>query len=196
MAPMGELTLQEIDRVGALDDAERTFQMNEEAFRVFYEQTARPVWLYLARMTGDDRLADDLLQEAYYRFLRAKASFDSDEHRRNYLFRVATNLVRDHRRRARPERPASDDTLQDTHAACASDLADRAARHIDLTRALSRLKPRERSLLWLAYAQGCSHAEIASSLGLRTASLKALLFRARRRLLRLLRPAGEPEGRS
>ena len=46
---------------------------------------------------------------------------------------------------------------------------------------MERLKPRERSLLWLAYAQGWSHEEIAASLGLRTASLKALLFRARRR---------------
>ena len=46
------------------------------------------------------------------------------------------------------------------------------------------MKPRERSLLWLAYAQGCSHEEIAEVLGLKKASLKALLFRARKRLLR------------
>ncbi len=97
---MGELTLSAIDRVGALDDAERTFQMNEDAFRTFYEQTARSVWMYLVRMTGDDRLADDLLQETYYRFLRARASFESDDHRRNYLFRIATNLG------TRPSSPA------------------------------------------------------------------------------------------
>ena len=56
------------------------------------------------------------------------------------------------------------------------------AKRIDLARAMDRLKPRERSLLWLAYAQGWSHEEIASSLGLKTGSLKALLFLARRRL--------------
>jgi RNA polymerase sigma-70 factor (ECF subfamily) len=55
-----------------------------------------------------------------------------------------------------------------------------------VTRAMKRLKPRERALLWLAYVQGWSHAEIAQSLGLRTASLKALLWRARRRLLAVL----------
>src|SRR5688572_2098416 len=98
---MTDMTLSELERLGAFDEAERTFQMNEEAFRVFYEQTARPVWLYLARMTGNQRLADDLLQESYYRFLRASASFASDDHRRNYLFRIATNLVHDHRRRPR-----------------------------------------------------------------------------------------------
>jgi RNA polymerase sigma-70 factor (ECF subfamily) len=57
---------------------------------------------------------------------------------------------------------------------------------MDLTRAMEQLKPRERSMLWLAYAQGCSHEEIAASLGVKSASLKAMLFRARRRLRALL----------
>ena len=69
---MRELALTDMERAGAFEDAERTFQMTEEAFRVFYDQTARPIWLYLARTTGDDRLADDLLQETYYRFLRTR----------------------------------------------------------------------------------------------------------------------------
>jgi RNA polymerase sigma-70 factor (ECF subfamily) len=59
-------------------------------------------------------------------------------------------------------------------------------RRLDLARAMDQMKPRERSLLWLAYAQGCSHEEIAHVLGLKKASLNALLFRARKRLLGLL----------
>jgi len=74
---MREITLNDMERLGAFDEADRTFQMTEEAFRTFYELTARPVRVYLARMTGDDRLADDLLQETYYRFLRANAAFES-----------------------------------------------------------------------------------------------------------------------
>ena len=104
---MREITLNDMERLGAFDEAERTFQMTEEAFRTFYELTARPVRVYLARMTGDDRLADDLLQETYYRFLRANQTFDNDDHRRNYLFRIATNLVHDHRRKPFLEVPAA-----------------------------------------------------------------------------------------
>lgn len=184
------MTFVEVERAAAaLEEAQRTFQMDEEAFREFYELTARPVWLYLLRMTGDSRLADDLLQESYYRLLRTRVSFESDEHRRNYLFRIATNLVRDHRRR--PQAGTAQIADHDSTVDLRGDTADRVAQQIDLARAMERLKPRERSLLWLAYAQGCSHAEIAASLGLKAASLKALLFRARRRLLSLLQsPSG------
>jgi RNA polymerase sigma-70 factor (ECF subfamily) len=180
-----EFALTDMERAGAFEDAERTFQMTEEAFRVFYDQTARPIWLYLARTTGDDRLADDLLQDTYYRFLRTRASFESDDHRRHYLFRIATNLVRDQWRRSRPSVVDLDEASAVT-AAEDVNVGDGALRRMELTRALDQLKPRERTLLWLAYAQGFSHEEIASQLGLRTASLKALLFRARRRLALLL----------
>jgi RNA polymerase sigma-70 factor (ECF subfamily) len=181
---MREMTLTDVERIGAFGDAERTFLMTEEAFRAFYEQTARPVWAYLARITGDARLADDLLQEAYYRFLRTRADFESDDHRRNYLFRIATNLARDHHRRSTSQgrhlNENSGDVGTDRHA------SDRAIRRLDLARAMDQMKPRERSLLWLAYAQGCSHEEIANVLGVKKASLKALLFRARKRLLGFL----------
>ena len=186
---MREFTLNDMERLGAFDEAERTFQMTEEAFRTFYELTARPVRVYLARMTGDDRLADDLLQETYYRFLRANQTFDNDDHRRNYLFRIATNLVHDHRRKPFLEVPATA-APEVPDAAAAAQAADRAARRLDLHRAMSNLNRRERSMLWLAYAQGWSHEEIASAIGVKTASLKAMLFRARQRLLKALTTGG------
>src|ERR1043166_2570434 len=77
--------------------------MDEEEFRAFYERTARPLWAYLSRVTGSTHEADDVLQEAYYRFYRraAEARYESESHRRNSLFRIATNIVRDAARRAR-----------------------------------------------------------------------------------------------
>ena len=169
----------------AAGEADEVFQMEEDAFRLFYDRTARPVWAYLSRMTGDARLADDLLQEAYYRFLRAATALESDDHRRNYLFRIATNLVHDHRRRPRVD--AAQIAAGVDHAdPRQGDAAGRAVQRVDLSRAMARLKPRERSLLWLAYAQGSSHQEIAQALGLSASSIKALLFRARKRLTALL----------
>jgi RNA polymerase sigma-70 factor (ECF subfamily) len=187
MSGLRDIVLTDLERAGAFDDAERTFQMTEDEFRLFYEQTARPVWIYLARMTGDDRLADDLLQDTYYRFLRTRTAFESDDHRRHYLFRIATNLVHDHRRRPRRESGTLDESAPHDFTSAPIDVGERAVRRLDLARAMDKLKPRDRSMLWLAYAQGFSHEEIAGMLGLRTSSLKALLHRARQRLIALLR---------
>jgi len=191
---MAEWTLSDVERLSALNDADRTFQMSEDAFRSFYELTSRPVWLYLARITGDRRLADDLLQEAYYRFLRTTTRFESDDHRRNYLFRIATNLAHDNRRRSRfPAVPVDE---AESAVVAESESADQVARRLDVTRAMSQLKPRERSLLWLAYAQGASHEEIAATMGLKRSSMKTLLFRARRHLMAALGSTPAKAGRS
>ena len=188
MSDVALVDLQHLD--AAEDDAHIVMQMDEDAFRAFYDRTARPVWLYPSRLTGDRQAADDLLQEAYYRFLRAERPYASEAHRRNYLYRIATNLAHDRRRRhvnlvGIPESDAA------SAPSTGVDESARATNRIDLNRALSRLKPRERALLLLAYSQGSSHHEIAESLGLKTGSVKALLFRARRRLASLLQsPAG------
>jgi len=57
----------------------------------------------------------------------------------------------------------------------------------DVQQALGRLTPRDRELLWLAYAEGASHREIAEATGLRAGGIKVALFRARRRMADLLR---------
>ena len=185
------MTLTDLERAAAVagEDEAAAFVMEEEAFRVFYERTARSVWAYLSRMTGDRQLADDLLQETYYRFLRARADYDSDAHRQNALYRIATNLVRDGYRRDR-RRPASvplRDGDDHADARAGADVAGRAETRTDVSRALAQLRPRDRQLLWLAYAQEMTHKEIAEGLGLKTASIKLLLWRARRRLMGLLR---------
>jgi RNA polymerase sigma-70 factor (ECF subfamily) len=185
---MRDLAVGDIDRLvhgtaDAAEDADVMLSMEEDAFRLFYERTSRPVWLYLMKMTGDSSAADDLLQETYYRFLRTQRAYESEEHRRNYLYRIATNLARDGRRQT-SSRPVAL-----TDEATGESMVDEQARAVgraDLARAMSRLRPRERALLWLAYAQGSSHDEIAGSLGLRKASVKQMLFRARKRLAGLL----------
>ena len=65
---MREITLSSSEHILTADDAvEEAFQMDEESFRAFYARTARPLWSYLRRISGDPTLADDLLQESYLR---------------------------------------------------------------------------------------------------------------------------------
>src|SRR5437868_11866650 len=92
---MRELTLTDVERLQAeAGGSEVALEFDEDMFVAFYERTSRALWAYLARMTGSPQVADDLLQESYYRFLRARGTYESEAHRRNSLFRIATNLMR------------------------------------------------------------------------------------------------------
>lgn len=184
------MTLTSADRLRDREAAaEEPFHMDEDAFRAFYERTARAVWVYLAHATRSPEAADDLLQETFYRFLRAGHTCATEAHRRNYVFRIATNLVRDRRRRAAGNTAS---IAGDGASLVAATAAGQPERRIDLSRAMAKLTGRERDLLWLAYAEGASHVEIAGALGLKSSSIKQLLFRARRRLAGLLRPSARP----
>lgn len=184
---MREFTYSDVERLEA-DTIDVAFDMDEDAFRAFYDRTARSLWAYLSRITGSPQLADDLLQESYYRLLRVRTSWESEAHRRAYLFRIATNLVRDGRRRDRQGYTvALPDQEHNELQSQGGDIGERAVHRTDLHRAMGRLRPRERALLWLAYAQGHAHTEIADTLGVKTGSVKLLLFRARRKLAGLLR---------
>jgi RNA polymerase sigma-70 factor, ECF subfamily len=153
--------------------------MTESEFREFYALTAGPVKAYLARTTGNAAAADDLLQESYYRFLRAELPEMDRAGQKNYLFRIATNLVRDHfRRKRRPEVPIAG------HGGAQTPSADAAA---DVHKALAGIEPRERELVWLAYVEGASHREIASITGLKESSIRPLLYRVRQKLAAFLR---------
>ncbi|HKR63314.1 MAG TPA: RNA polymerase sigma factor [Thermoanaerobaculia bacterium] len=181
------MTLSRLEALERSSEAADVVFMDEDTFRAFYERTARGVWAYLARISGDRQLADDLLQETFYRFYRLGATHENETHRRNSLYLIATNLVRDAARRNRnrtsialPEEDEAD-TLR-----AQDDVGGRAEGRTDLARAMARLDPRQREMLWLAYAQGASHAEIAETLGLRAASIKTLLFRARRTVAKFL----------
>lgn len=187
---MRDVTLSNIDQLDAIaGERDGVLAMNEDAFRTFYEHTSRPVWAYLARLTGSATEADDLLQEAYYRLLRAGASFETERHRRQYLFRVATNLVLDARRRrlTRPEVELAADA--DELPGDGGD-ARRLEQRSVVRSAMAGIRPRERALLWLAYAEGASHDEIGAVLGLKSSSIRSMLFRARRRFLDALRVPG------
>ncbi|HKW88463.1 MAG TPA: sigma-70 family RNA polymerase sigma factor [Candidatus Acidoferrales bacterium] len=158
--------------------------MGEGEFRAFYERTAPQLRAYLRRVSGDSTLADDMLQESYLRLLHAPLAPAEEQHRKNYLFRIATNLLRDHFRAARRMVPGIPEVAVRSHA------ADDFSRRHDLEPYFLQLKPRERELLWLAYVEGYSHDEIAETLKCRTASIRSMLFRARERLANLLRAHG------
>lgn len=197
----GSPAAQRLARPAAAPAGDRPF--DAAGFRVFYQVTARRLWAYLYRAGGGDAtLADDLAQEAYFRLLRSDFVPRSEDHAKNYLYRIGTNLLRDHFRRVRRRSSAGEvDTEPDAGegvvgAATSSSEPGRDA-HLrrDVGRFFDRLSPKDRRLLWLAHVEEASHREIAEMLGVQESSVRVLVFRARRRLAAMLEEHGlAPQG--
>jgi RNA polymerase sigma-70 factor (ECF subfamily) len=174
-------------RFAEIDIAET--HMDSEAFAAFYGRSARPLWAYLARVSGDPTLADDLMQESFVRFLgvtRPELSLKLAEGEiaaRRYLFRIATNLLRDHWRR--PRTTSIEELPEEFFAA--ADLTAQSDSQALLGPAFAQMRPRDRQLLWLGHAEGYTHHEIAQITGLASTSVRLLLFRARRKIANLLK---------
>ena len=158
-------------------------RLDEAAFAAFHARTSRALRAYVYRVLGQAPDVDDIVQDAYLRMLRADVPSDDEEHLRRYLYRVTSNLIVDRWRRRKHEQgeemthePASPSPRYEDDAAVAKIFAE--------------LKPRDRALLWLAYVEGESHEEMATSLGVGRRGVKVMLFRARRRLRDLMQARG------
>jgi RNA polymerase sigma factor (sigma-70 family) len=140
-----------------------------------------PLERYLARLTGDPDLAADVAQEAFVRMLEHGPPADAA---RPWLFRVATNLVRDRARQTRRRKQLamggrammsmSDPPASPDHA------VDRVSCRRLVRAALDALSEKERTAL-LMREEGFPHREIAEALGTTTGSIGTLLARAIRK---------------
>jgi len=158
--------------------------MDEASFRIFYQETAPKLRAYIRRASGDAALADDILQEAFYRFLRADLPELGELQSKAYLYRTASALLSDHWRRLKRERRWS---LVEFLGGEAGDSAEDKG---DTMRFFAQLKPQEQTLLWLAYVEGFDHREVAAALQLQEKSVRVLLFRARKKLAAILSKLG------
>jgi len=159
--------------------------ISEEVFKDFYRQTAVPLRRYVIHTMGAARHADDIVQETYLRLLRHPPQTENPQELRPYAFRIASNLITDSWRKQKHETGVPE-TLD------ASTVDSDAALPLDMKRTFLSLRPLDRQLLWLAYAEGASHREIAAALGLRERSIRVLLSRARAKLAELLSPVEDP----
>jgi RNA polymerase sigma-70 factor (ECF subfamily) len=104
--------------------------------------------------------------------------------RKAYLFKTATNLLRDRWRRLRREKhwwelsPVIDSVHQNFNLA------------MDMATVFDALSAQDRALLWLAHVEELSHREIGIVLGVKEQSVKVMVFRAREKARVLLEKAG------
>ena len=102
-----------------------------------------------------------------------------------YLYKTVASLLTDHWRRLDRER-----RWKPSHLFDRSEPAGEPPEEGNEMRLFRRLKPREQTLLWLAYVEGLDHRQIALALQLSDKSVRVLLFRARKNFAAALRKEG------
>lgn len=124
---------------------------------------------------GDPSDADDIVQETFYKLSRNSSDFESEEHIRNWLIRVAVNECKRislsfWRKKRRP--------LEEYVEAVAFDSHDES----ELFSEVMKLKPKYRQVIHLFYYEGYSTGEISELLKISQSAVTTRLARARNQL--------------
>lgn len=155
-----------------------------EEFRVFV-RTHSPALIRSAYLlTGDQHLAEDLLQNVLIRVARRWRTIATDgpiavaAYVRRGVYREYLSWRRIRRNAERPAEVLPERGLPDP--------SERIVLHLTLRRALLRLPPRQRAVITLRYYEDLSEADTAQLLGCSVGTVKSQTSRALRRLAALV----------
>jgi len=142
-----------------------------ELFRSTYPKLAG----WVRRLVDDDDTAHEIAAEAFVRLLARWTRVESPQ---SYLYMIATNLIRDHWRKAERERRA----IRNLTAGGALDEVAYPDQDVDVRNLLQSLPPRLRDPFLLHYYAGFPIREVAALLHRPEGTIKADLFAARAKL--------------
>ena len=191
----------QIKNLEALQDADlvrMAIQRNEGAFRIIMQRHNRRLYRCARSIMRDDNEAEDIVQEAYVNAFSNLASFRGDSSLATWLTRIALNeaLARVRHRRPIVELAALDAAERDKAQIIPFPLmamntdpertaAQRETRHL-IERAIDALPEPYRIVFVMREIEDMSVEEAADFLGLRQATVKTRLHRARRLLRKAL----------
>lgn len=164
-------------------------------FGEIFERHYDRVYAYLARRVGRE-IGSDLAAETFTRAFTLRQRFNTGESSSAlpWLFGIATNLLRHHRRTEVRKlrayaRTGVDPVLDDVPDA--ERRVDASAASRELARALASLRRAETDVLLLVAWADLSYAEIAEALGIEVGTVRSRLSRARTHMRELLDATGQ-----
>jgi RNA polymerase sigma factor (sigma-70 family) len=169
-----------------------------ECFEAIFDRHGRTIYRYLRRRVGA-ALAEELAAETFARAFRARRRFDRrGESALPWLYGIAANLLRMHRRgeerRLRAFAAAIERGFEPSMSADSDQRLDAAALGPVLVEALAGLPHAQREVLLLHAWAELSHEEIALALGISTGAVRSRLHRARTQVAEQLGRSGKKAG--
>lgn len=161
----------------------RVLDTNIEGIYIKYRDRVFAVGFNYFRNSMD---ADDMVQETFLKLLRSNKDFESEEHLRNWILKVAVNECKRVTLSSWFKRRESLEEYADK--LIFEEVGDR-----DLFDKVMRLPKNYRQVTHLFYYEGYSVKEIAGILGIRETTVTTRLSRARKKLKDQLKGEWEDE---
>ncbi|MFD1039950.1 RNA polymerase sigma factor [Virgibacillus byunsanensis] len=147
-----------------------------------FEQYQLPLYRYLLQMSRNEQIAEELLQETFYRAMVSLQVKDMIQ-ARAWLFKVARNLFIDWTRKSKSEQQMIEQ-IQIKHESI-SNLGnpelqfEKKTRQQELEAVMKQLPERMRTIIYLREIQGFTYKELTTAMNLTESQVKVTLHRAR-----------------
>jgi RNA polymerase sigma factor (sigma-70 family) len=146
---------------------------------VLFERYHKRIFNFLARMTMDRELAEDLTQNVFLRMLKYRNSYKEGLRFQSWIYQVARNVFSDHYQ-AHKNRQAEfvDVEKMQERIEDRSETEEQDEREKKLHRSLQRLTDEQRELLVLTRFQHLKYEEVATLMDTTVANIKVKVHRA------------------
>jgi RNA polymerase sigma-70 factor, ECF subfamily len=147
---------------------------------------------FLLKLTHDDKLSEDIVQEVFSRLLKNPETILEVQYMKSWLVSIAKNILIDHYRKKNPTLFKDGEVIGELLVDNLHPEAKMLNREV-ITTSLANLTHDEKTLFLAREYYGYSYDEISSLMGVPVNTIKSRLFRVRKKLLLNLE-RGEKDG--
>ncbi len=148
---------------------------DHKAFAMILNKYQSPIRSLFRKLTsGDLALADDLSQETFLLAYKGLAQYQGGAQFLTWLYSIAKNVFYSHLRKNKNKESSAD--FEEESYQMTTDV------RMDLENCLKILKPQERLILCLSYAEGLSHQEVADMMEMPVGTIKTIINRSKEKI--------------
>jgi RNA polymerase sigma-70 factor (ECF subfamily) len=173
------------------DDIRKRLEARQfaEAFGLLVERFQDKVFRLAFSMLRNETQAEDVAQDVFVRIWKGLPSYHGGASLSTWVYTITRNtcLTELKKRSARPTVSLSDPCIQATadDMLVSDNTPNLPGAELDLPAALAELPDRYRQVVTLFYLEQRAYEEVATMLGIPLGTVKTLLFRAKKELLRI-----------
>lgn len=170
---------------------ERAARSDERAFEVLYRRFESRIFRYVAALTKDTAVAEELTSETFFEVWRGAATFRGASSVSTWIFGIARHKTFSLLRQRKPPAESIDGAGPiPAEDAGPEEIAATGALQHKVRRALERLSPEHREALELSLYHDLSYEEIARIAGCPVNTVKTRAYYARREMKKILTKMG------